>query len=441
MNARIFFWSLTSALAGFLFGFDTVVISGAEKTIQTLWGLSPGLHGIAMGSALYGTVVGSLIGGWPADRFGRRATLLWIGVLYLVGAVGSGLAPNVAVFIAARFIGGLGIGISTVVAPMYISEIAPPKHRGRLAGMFQFNIVFGILIAFVSNALLAGIGENAWRWMLGVAAFPSLLYTVFCFGLPESPRWLLSRKGDRETALQVLQRIEPDLPPAELATEADAIAAASSEPASSGHFWTRRLRKPILLAILIAFFNQLSGINAILYFAPRIFELTGLAAKAALLKSVGIGVTNLVFTFVGLWLIDRLGRRTLLYIGSFGYIASLGLVAWAFFTEHFSIVPVCIFAFIAAHAIGQGAVIWVFISEIFPNRHRAEGQTLGSSTHWIFAALLTTFFPKMVTVFPPGYIFSFFAAMMVLQLIWVKTLVPETKGVPLEQIQKQLGME
>jgi len=441
MNARIFFWSLTSALAGFLFGFDTVVISGAEKTIQTLWALSPGLHGIAMASALYGTIVGSLMGGWPADRFGRRATLLWIGVLYLVGAVGSGLAPNVAVFIAARVIGGLGIGISTVVAPMYISEIAPPKHRGRLAGMFQFNIVFGILIAFVSNALLAGIGENAWRWMLGVAAFPSLLYTVFCFGLPESPRWLLSRKGDRETALQVLQRIEPDLPPAELAAEADAIAAASSEPASSGHFWTRRLRKPILLAILIAFFNQRSGINAILYFAPRIFELTGLAAKAALLQSVGIGVTNLVFTFVGLWLIDRLGRRTLLYIGSFGYIASLGLVAWAFFSGHFSIVPVCIFAFIAAHAIGQGAVIWVFIAEIFPNRHRAEGQTLGSSTHWVFAALLTTFFPKMVTVFPPGYIFSFFAGMMVLQLIWVKTLVPETKGVPLEQIQKQLGIE
>jgi len=441
MNARIFFWSLTSALAGFLFGFDTVVISGAEKTIQTLWALSPFLHGIAMGSALYGTVVGSLIGGWPADRFGRKATLLWIGVLYLIGAVGSGLAPNVATFIAARVIGGLGIGISTVVAPMYISEIAPPKHRGRLAGMFQFNIVFGILVAFVSNALLAGIGENAWRWMLGVAAFPSLLYTLFCFGLPESPRWLLSRKGDREAALQVLQRVQPELPPAKIAAEADEISAASSEPASSGHFWTRRLRRPILLAILIAFFNQLSGINAILYFAPRIFELTGLAAKAALLQSVGIGITNLVFTFVGLWLIDRLGRRTLLYIGSFGYITSLGMVAWAFFTQHFSIVPVCIFAFIAAHAIGQGAVIWVFISEIFPNRHRAEGQTLGSSTHWIFAALLTTFFPKMVAAFPPGYIFSFFAGMMVLQLIWVKTLVPETKGVPLEQIQKQLGIE
>jgi sugar porter (SP) family MFS transporter len=353
----------------------------------------------------------------------------------------SGLASSVGIFIVARVIGGLGIGISTVVAPMYISEIAPPKYRGRLAGMFQFNIVFGILIAFVSNALLAGIGENAWRWMLGVAAFPSLLYAIFCFGLPESPRWLLSRKGDREAGLEVLQRIEPAASKAEIASEADAIIAASSEQASSGHFWTRRLQKPILLAILIAFFNQLSGINAILYFAPRIFELTGLGAKAALLQSIGIGVTNLVFTFVGLWLIDRLGRRTLLYIGSFGYIASLGLVAWAFFASHFAIVPVCIFAFIAAHAIGQGAVIWVFISEIFPNRHRAEGQTLGSFTHWIFAALLTTFFPKMVTAFPPGYVFSFFAGMMVLQLLWVKTMVPETKGVPLEQIQRQLGIE
>ena len=456
MNGRIFFWSLTSALAGFLFGFDTVVISGAEKTIQTLWGLSPGLHGIAMASALYGTVVGSLLGGWPADRFGRKATLLWIGILYFVGAVGSGLATNVSTFIAARVIGGdhydffnyrdgviggLGIGISTVVAPMYISEIAPPKHRGRLAGMFQFNIVFGILVAFVSNALLAGIGENAWRWMLGVAAFPSALYALFCFGLPESPRWLLSRKGDRETALQVLQRIEPEASKAEIEAEADSIIAASTEQVSSGHFWTRRLQKPILLAILIAFFNQLSGINAILYFAPRIFELTGLAAKAALLQSIGIGLTNLVFTFVGLWLIDRLGRRTLLYIGSFGYIASLGLVAWAFFTDHLSIVPICIFAFIAAHAIGQGAVIWVFISEIFPNRHRAEGQTLGSFTHWIFAALLTTFFPRMVASFPPGYVFSFFAGMMVLQLLWVSTMVPETKGVPLEQIQRQLGIQ
>jgi MFS family permease len=297
--------------------------------------------------------------------------------------------------------------------------------------------------------------------MLGVAAFPSLLYALLCFGIPESPRWLLGRKGDRAGGLEVLQRIQPGASKAEIEAEAHEIVAASSEKASSGvsstsrPSWSRRaaqwlkqtwltikrLRKPILLAILIAFFNQLSGINAILYFAPRIFELTGLGAKAALLQSIGIGLTNLVFTFVGLWLIDRLGRRTLLFIGSFGYIGSLGLVAWAFFTEHFSIVPICIFAFIAAHAIGQGAVIWVFISEIFPNRHRAEGQALGSFTHWIFAALLTTFFPKMVSAFPPGYVFSFFASMMVLQLIWVKTMVPETKGVPLEQIQKQLGIE
>ena len=392
-----------------------------------------------MASALYGTVVGSLLGAWPADRFGRKATLLWVGVLYLIGAVGSGLAQNVGSFIIARFAGGLGIGISTVVAPMYIAEIAPPKSRGRLAGMFQFNIVFGILIAFVSNALLAGIGENAWRWMLGVAAFPSLLYALFCFAIPESPRWLLSRKGDREAGMQVLQRIQPNASESVIAAEADKIMVVSTARVS-GRFWTRQLRKPITLAILIAFFNQLSGINAILYFAPRIFELTGLGAKAALLQSIGIGLTNLVFTFIGLWLIDRLGRRTLLYIGSFGYIASLSLVTLGFFKEHYSIIPTCIFAFIAAHAIGQGAVIWVFISEIFPNRHRAEGQSLGSFTHWAFAALLTTFFPKMVSALPPGYVFSFFMGMMCLQLMWVKMMVPETKNVPLEELQKELAV-
>ena len=441
MNGRILLWSITSALAGFLFGFDTVVISGAEQSIQAQWGLGAGVHGIVMASALYGTVLGSLIGGWPTDRYGRKPTLLFIGILYIVGAVGSALATDPFVFIAARVIGGLGIGISTVAAPLYISEIAPPKYRGRLAGMFQFNIVFGILMAFLSNALLAGIGENAWRWMLGVAAFPSLAYALLCLGLPESPRWLLGKKNDREAGMKVLRLIEPQASEAQIASDADAILAASAEKISKDEFWTRQLRTPIILAFLIAFFNQLSGINAILYFAPRIFELTGLAAKAALLQSVGIGVTNLIFTFVGLWLIDRLGRRTLLFIGSFGYIGSLGLTAWAFFTNHYSIVPACIFAFIAAHAVGQGAVIWVFISEIFPNRHRAEGQTLGSSTHWIFAALLTTFFPKMVSAFPPGYVFLFFAGMMVLQLIWVTVMVPETKGVPLEQIQKRLAIQ
>jgi sugar porter (SP) family MFS transporter len=274
--------------------------------------------------------------------------------------------------------------------------------------------------------------------MLGVEAFPALLYTVLCFGIPESPRWLLTRKGDRTRAVQILQRISPELPRDKIEAEADEILAASRVGVETGRFWTRRLRLPIALAFFVAFFNQLSGINAVLYFAPRIFELTGLGAKAALLQSVGIGITNLIFTFVGLRLIDHLGRRTLLYIGSFGYILSLGLTSWAFFTKHYEVVPACIFAFIGAHAIGQGAVIWVLISEIFPNRHRAEGQALGSFTHWLFAALLTTFFPGMVTAFAPGYVFLFFCAMMVLQLVWVKLMVPETKGVPLEELEQRL---
>lgn len=523
MKARIFFWSITSALAGFLFGFDTVVISGAEQKIQSLWNLSPGMHGMALGAALYGTVLGSLIGGWPTDRFGRKLTLTFVGLLYILSAIGCGFAWDVKSFALARFIGGLGIGISTVAAPLYISEISPPAYRGRLAGMFQFNIVFGILVAFASNAALSRVGENAWRWMLGVAAFPSLIYTVMCFGLPESPRWLIGRKGDRQAGLKVLRLIEPEAAPARLEAQADEILAASSTRVTASRFWTWKLRIPIMLAFLIAFFNQLSGINAILYFAPRIFGLTG--SENALAQSVGIGITNLAFTFVGLWLIDKLGRRTLLYIGSFGYILSLGLCAFAFFSwapqfkaasaavdvkaavaslstanparvaaltgeleakkkslmaataipasgaqpvtfaEGASlesiktaanaalqeaskaagsgglVVLACIFAFIAAHAIGQGAVIWVFISEIFPNRHRAEGQALGSATHWVFAALLTTFFPLMMAALAPGYVFLIFCGMMVLQLIWVKTMVPETKGVPLEQMQKQLGIE
>jgi len=438
MNLRIFYWSITAALAGFLFGFDTVVISGAEQTIQKLWGLNSALHGLAMSSALWGTVLGSLIGAWPTDRFGRKPTLLWIGVLYFVSAVWSALANDVYSFMIARAIGGVGVGISTVTAPLFIAEIAPPERRGRLAGMFQFNIVFGILVAFASNAALSGISHD-WRWMLGVEAFPALIYTLMCLSLPESPRWLIGRKGDRISGLAVLRRIHPDAGEAELEVKANEIASVSHEAASTGGFWSKRLRTPILLAFFIAFFNQLSGINAILYFAPRIFELTGLGEKAALLQSVGIGVTNLIFTFLGLWLIDRLGRRTLLYVGSFGYIVSLGMCAWAFSTRTFGIVPVCIFAFVAAHAIGQGAVIWVFISEIFPNRHRAQGQSLGSATHWVFASLLTLFFPAMVTAFSPAIVFAFFGFMMVLQLVWVKMLVPETKGRQLEEIQHQFG--
>jgi sugar porter (SP) family MFS transporter len=438
MNQRILIWSIISALAGFLFGFDTVVISGAEQHIQAIWNLNAAMHGIVIASALYGTVLGAMFGGFASDRLGRRKTLLSIGVLYLIGSIWSALATDVYGFLIARVLGGIGIGASTVAAPLYISEISPPRYRGRLAGMFQFNIVFGILVAYLSNALLSGIGDQAWRWMLGVAAFPSLIYTLLTLWLPESPRWLIARKGDVTAARRVLHLISPEDTDAAIDAQAQAIKAASEEEGVSTAFWTWKLRVPILLAFLIAFFNQLSGINAILYFAPRIFQLAGLGAKAALLQSVGIGVTNLVFTFVGIWLIDRLGRRTLLFIGSFGYIGSLGFVSWAFFTGHYGLVPVCIFAFIAAHAVGQGAVIWVYISEIFPNRQRAEGQALGCCTHWVFAALLTTFFPKLVADFAPGSVFLFFAGMMVLQLIWVKTMVIETKGVSLEKMDARM---
>jgi MFS transporter, SP family, arabinose:H+ symporter len=439
MKAKIFFWSLTSALAGFLFGFDTVVISGADQKLQTLWHLSAVTHGIVMAVALYGTVLGSIFGGWPTDKLGRKKTLIYIGILYIISALGCGFANTVTVFIIARFLGGIGIGISTVVAPLYISEIAPPERRGRLAGMFQFNIVFGIVIAFLSNWLLSGLGENAWRWMLGIAAIPSAIYTIMALGIPESPRWLLTRKNDRTAGLAVLSQINPEKSASDHEAMANEITSAAQQTTSSDKTNLSSLRYPIVLAFLIAFFNQLSGINAILYFAPRIFEMTGLQEKAALLQSVGIGITNLVFTFVGLGLIDRLGRRTLLYIGSFGYIASLGLCSWAFYTHHFAIVPTCIFAFIAAHAVGQGTVIWVFISEIFPNRARAEGQALGSATHWVFAALLTTLFPMMVEALPAHFIFLLFCFMMVLQLIWVKVMVPETKGVSLEEIQRQFA--
>jgi SP family arabinose:H+ symporter-like MFS transporter len=442
-HQRLFLWSVTAALAGFLFGFDTIVISGAEQKIQSLWSLNSGMHGLCMSAALWGTVLGALTGGWPAERFGRRRTLICIGVLYFVSAVGSGIAPEKYFFMVSRFIGGLGVGMATVAAPMYISEISPAGMRGRLAGMFQFNIVFGILIAFVSNYFLGKYVnvEVAWRWMLGVEAFPALLYSVMCFTIPESPRWLIVHGGRREAGMNIFRRINPDFSESEITALADSVEASVGDKETAAQFFTRRLKIPIMLAFLVAFFNQLSGINAILYFAPRIFQWTGLDKHAALLQSVGIGATNLVFTYVGLWLIDKLGRRSLLYIGSFGYIASLGLCAWAFSAESYKIVPLCIFAFIAAHAVGQGTVIWVLISEIFPNRNRASGQVLGSFTHWFFAASLTFVFPRMAEVLPPSVIFGFFCFMMVLQLIWVKFMVPETKGISLEEMQHKLGIE
>ena len=430
--------AVVASLAGFLFGFDTVVISGVEQTIQKLWGLNSMLHGLVISMALWGTVIGSLIGGWPTEYFGRKKTLLWVGLLYLVSALGSALTTEVYSFMIFRFIGGLGVGISTVAAPMFISEIAPPKYRGRLTGMFQFNIVFGILIAFLSNSLLGDIGENSWRWMLGVQAFPAFIFTLLCIGLPESPRWLIVRKNNLNAGLAVLKKTSPSSSEEEVKLLYNQIIASANEKKQPRALFTRRLLKPILLAFFIAFFNQLSGINAILYFAPRIFQMAGLESQAALLQSVGLGITNLIFTFVGLWLIDLLGRRKLLYIGSFGYIFSLGLTTWAFASGNVGMVPLYIFAFISSHAIGQGAVIWVFISEIFPNRQRAFGQSLGSFTHWFFAALITLVFPLMTEVFKPEVIFGIFLGMMVLQLLWVFFFVPETKGVPLEEMEDRM---
>jgi sugar porter (SP) family MFS transporter len=437
-NTFLYRSAAIGSLAGFLFGFDTVVISGAEQTIQSLWALDSKIHGLAISMALWGTVIGALAGGLPAEYFGRKKTLLWVGILFLLSSIGSALAPGVWFFMISRFIGGLGIGISTVAAPMFISEISPSKYRGRLTGLFQFNIVFGILIAYLSNSLIRGTGPNDWRWMLGVMALPSLAFTLACIGLPESPRWLIINRKEKEKGLNILKKVNLGHSGEEIDLMMNEIIASGNQNIREGKLFSRRLIKPVLLAVFIAFFNQLSGINAILYYAPRIFSMSGLGEQAALLQSVGIGLANLIFTFVGLWLIDRLGRRILLYIGSAGYIVSLGLTSWAFFTGNTGIVPVCIFAFIASHAVGQGAVIWVFISEIFPNRSRAFGQSLGSFTHWFFAAALTMVFPVMANSIHPGWIFGLFCGMMVLQLIWVTFFVPETKGITLEEVEKKI---
>lgn len=438
---KIFFWAIASALGGFLFGFDTAVISGGEQNIQIMWELSDIMLGQTIAMALYGTIIGALFGGIPAQRFGRKLSLIWIAVLFLISAIGSALAPEVFSLMFFRFLGGLGIGASSVVAPMYISEISPAEKRGQLTAMFQFNIVLGILIAYYSNYLIGTEHIESWRWMLGVEIIPATLFLILVFTLPESPRWLIVAKNKISEAKEILKVINPDT----VEESVKAIQASDLQPGRSAklsEFFSKRYKFPILLAFLFAFFNQVSGINAIIYFAPRIFDLTGMGAEAALLSSVGIGVVNLIFTMLGLILIDRFGRRFLMYIGSFGYIISLSAIAYAFFTQTFTglIVPVLIFVFIASHAIGQGAVIWVFISEIFPNAVRSFGNSLGSSTHWIFAALIAGNFVYIESIFGGGPIFAFFAFMMVLQLIFVWKVMPETKNITLEEMEVKLGI-
>lgn len=434
MKNNSFYWAFTVALAGFLFGFDTIVISGADRPIQELWNTSPLFHGtFIMSMALWGTVIGALFGGIPCNRFGRKKTLLWIGVLYSVSALGSGLAVDPYTFSFFRFIGGLGVGASSVAAPIYISEIAPAKTRGRLVAMYQFNIVFGILIAFLSNFLIGKyLGVNAWRWMLGIEALPALIYTLMVLKIPNSPRWLVLKKGDFEKARQLLAILTPDVDP-----EKELEAIKNSLSHAKEKFFTSSYSKPIMLAFLLAFFNQLSGINFVLYYAPRIFEQAGIASDNTLGASIPIGIVNFVFTLLGMYLIDKLGRRMLMKIGSVGYILSLIAVSWAFSSSAEGVlVVIFISAFIASHAIGQGAVIWVFISEIFPNTVRDSGMSLGSGTHWVFAALITLITPVVLANFSASTIFGFFAFMMFLQLLFVIFIMPETKGTSLESIEE-----
>ena len=429
-SGKVLAWSLAVALAGFLFGFDTSVISGAEKAIQILWSLSPMQHGFTISVALIGTVFGALLGGIPADKYGRRSTLLGIGVLYLVSSVGAAVAPTWIPFLVARFLGGLGVGASSVAAPLYISEIAAAKSRGRLVGLFQFNIVFGMLVAYLSNYLLSGGGAESWRWMLGIQAFPSLLFLGFLYIVPESPRWLLRAKGDRAQALATLLLIEPAT--AEQTCD-EVLAEKSHETSGQKALFSREHARPIALAMLFAFFNQVSGINAILYYAPRIFGMAGLGAKASLLSSAGVGAVNFVFTLTAVNIMDRFGRRSLMLVGSVGLITTLALVAHAF---HGTItgyaVPIYLFAYIAFFAFSQGAVIWVFISEIFPNAVRGKGQALGSFTHWFMAAIVAFSFPVIAEKFGGTTIFGFFCVMMVAQLVFVVRFMPETKGTRLE---------
>lgn len=433
MNKHVIFWSITVGLGGMLFGMDMTVISGVEKTIKDLWHLDDWTHGFAMATALYGTVLGAAFGGIPADKFGRKKTLFWIGLSFLISSIGAALSNDVNSFMIFRFLGGLGIGASSVVAPIYISEIAPAKHRGKLVISFQLNIVLGILIAYVSNYFISGLGENDWRWMLGIVGLPSLLFSVLILFTPESPTFLLLNRNDQVGAKQVLDLVDPD----PLGT-INRILSNQGKISTTERIFTSKYFKPLLLAFLFSFFNQLSGINAVLYYAPRIFEKAHLDKSSALLQSAGIGVANLIFTLLGWYLIDRVGRKVLMYIGSIGYIVSLSLIAYSFYSDSFEFVPMYIFAFIAAHAIGQGSVIWVFISEIFPNSVRASGMAWGSLTHWILAALITNFFPIFTNILGESTIFTLFAIMMVAQLAYVKFLMPETKGATLEDIESNI---
>ena len=445
-KGKLFQSTIVAALAGFIFGFDMVVISGADKPIQELWHTTPLFHGFfIMSMALWGTVIGSVFAGAPTEKYGRKKVLIWLGIMFIASAIGSAFAQDPYTFSFFRLIGGIAIGVSSVAAPTYISEISNKNNRGKLVGMYQFNIVFGILVAYLSNYFLAGFGgANDWRWMLAVLLIPSIIYTLMTLGLPESPRWLFSVKNDEAGARENLAIVGVE----NIDQTIQEIKTANEEEKAQGSIllFTKHHSKIISIAFFVAFFNQASGINFLLYYAPGILEEAGFAKNNSLLSSISLGLMNLVFTFVGLWLIDRIGRKTLLIIGSFGYIISLSMVAYGFINHSApEFMLSFLLLFIAAHAIGQGAVIWVLISEIFPTQIRAKGQAFGASIHWIFAALITLVTPVFLDsedgIFKdnPWPIFAFFTVMMALQLVWIIAKVPETKGVSLEELQKKLA--
>lgn len=415
-------YALIASLGGFLFGFETAVISGAEQIIQKLWNLDSFWHGLTVSISLIGTILGAISAGKFMNKYGRKRVLIAVSIFYLLSAVGCALAGFWSMFLFFRFLGGVSVGISSVVGPVYISEISPSKDRGKLTGLFQIMIVSGIFIAYLTNFLFVDIGENAWRYMLGIMAVPSILFYVLLRNIPESPRWLLLQRRNEEANV-VFQNL--DLPET-----------LSIEPQkSTTALFQNKYYKPIVWAVLLAFFNQMTGINAILYYAPRIFDMAGFASELSYLQPIFIGGTNVVFTLIGMSIIDKVGRKKLLLSGAIGMFIFLVLTAYGLKGETSSFLLYYIIGFIASFALSQGAVIWVFLAEIFPNEVRAQGSSLGSTTHWVFAALISWIFPVIVEGNVQGgfYIFMLYAIMVICSFIFILFL-PETKGKALEEI-------
>jgi len=436
LNSTLLKSTVVAALGGLLFGFDTAVIAGATQPLKDLYGLTPFWLGFTVAAALVGTVIGSMLAGIPGDKLGRRASLRWMAILYVISALGCAFAWNWSALVFFRFIGGLGIGGSSVLGPMYIAEIAPAKWRGRLVGCFQFNVVFGILLAYFSNYVIGtfGLGDAEWRWKLGVSALPAILFLAMLLRIPESPRWLV-KQGRTQEAGDVFRLTGEESADQELKEIVESI---DAEHVTSDALFTAKYRVPIFLAVTIGMFNQLSGINAILYYLNSIFAFAGFSKVSGDLQSVAVGATNLLFTMIAMAVIDKVGRKTMLLIGSVGTALCLAGVAGIFLTNrHQDLLVWMLIGFIAFFAFSQGAVIWVYLSEVFPNRVRAKGQSLGSFSHWIMNALISWTFPLMAAS-SGGYPFAFFSAMMVVQFFVVLAFYPETKGISLEEMQKKL---